>query len=134
MGNPTASSELSWLLADLVRRVEQIQQAVLLSQDGLVIATSQDLDRAEAEFLAALSSGISSLANAARDHYRTRPVKQTLVELGDKLFFILPAGDGTCLSVLAANGPKTSVVAFEMALLIKRVRQHFGVAVRSERG
>lgn len=132
MTHPQPSGELSWMLDDLVQRVEQVHQAVLLSRDGLVMGASRTVSQADAEFLAALSSGFHSLSNGAREHFGARQVRQAVIELDDKLFFVVPAGSGSCLAVLSTAGPKAGLVAYEMALLIKRVRQHMAAAPRRQ--
>jgi predicted regulator of Ras-like GTPase activity (Roadblock/LC7/MglB family) len=40
------------------------------------------------------------------------------------LLFITPAGRGTCLALLAEATADAGQIAYEMALLIKRVGQH----------
>lgn len=126
-----ASGDLSWLLDDLVGRVEEVRQAILLSRDGLVMGASASVTRQDAEFLAALSSGLQSLANGAREHFRAEHVRQTLVELDGNLFFVLPAGKGSCLAILSDAGGNVGLVAYETAMLIKRVRRQMATAPRS---
>ena len=45
MARPSAAGQLSWLLDNLVGRVQPIQQALVLSRDGLVVAASQNLGK-----------------------------------------------------------------------------------------
>ncbi|MEV3924540.1 roadblock/LC7 domain-containing protein [Actinomadura coerulea] len=123
MRQGNASGELDWLLDDLVQRVGEVRQAVLLSRDGLVMGASGDVTRKDAEFLAALSSGFHSLANGAREHFRAKQVRQTVVELDGMLFFVMPAGNGSCLAVLSDAGGNAGLVAYETTMLIKRVRR-----------
>ncbi|XVQ16087.1 roadblock/LC7 domain-containing protein [Spirillospora sp. CA-255316] len=129
-----ASGELDWLLDDLVQRVGEVRQAVLLSRDGLVMAASGGVTRQDAEFLAALSSGFHSLANGAREHFESRRVRQTVVELDGLLFFVIPAGSGSCLAVLSDAGGNAGLVAYETAVLIKRVRRQLAAEPRAASG
>jgi predicted regulator of Ras-like GTPase activity (Roadblock/LC7/MglB family) len=126
-----ASGELDWLLDDLVNRVGEVHQAVLLSRDGLVMGASGSVTRKDAEFLSALSSGFHSLANGAREHFQARHVRQTVVELDERLFFVMPAGNGSCLAVLSDAGGNAGLVAYETTMLIKRVRRQLGADPRS---
>ncbi|WP_242907308.1 roadblock/LC7 domain-containing protein [Actinomadura terrae] len=126
-----ATGELDWLLDDLVERVGEVRQAVLLSRDGLVMGASGGVTRKDAEFLAALSSGFHSLANGAREHFQAKQVRQTVVELDGMLFFVMPAGEGSCLAVLSDAGGNAGLVAYETTMLIKRVRRQLGTAPRS---
>ncbi|TDC49758.1 roadblock/LC7 domain-containing protein [Actinomadura sp. KC345] len=129
-----ATGELDWLLNDLVERVGEVRQAVLLSRDGLVMGASGEVTRRDAEFLAALSSGFHSLANGAREHFEATQVRQTVVELDDSLFFVVPAGSGSCLAVLSDAGGNAGLVAYETTMLIKRVRRHLSASPRTPAG
>ncbi|GAB2862724.1 roadblock/LC7 domain-containing protein [Actinocorallia aurea] len=126
----TQGTDLNWLLDELVTKVDEIHQVVLLSRDGLVMSASAGLTDTDARFLAALSSGYFSLANGAREHFEAQAVRQAVIEIDDKLFFVLPAGAGSCLAVLADAGRNTRMVAYETAMLIKRVRGHLVAAPR----
>ena len=68
-GAGSSGRDLSWLLDDLADRVEDFRKAVILSRDGLVIAATRDLDREDAEHLAALASGLQSLARGAGERF-----------------------------------------------------------------
>ena len=56
---------LGWLLDDLTERVEHVRHALVLSNDGLVAGASTGLRREDAEHLAAVSSGLHSLAKGS---------------------------------------------------------------------
>jgi predicted regulator of Ras-like GTPase activity (Roadblock/LC7/MglB family) len=121
---------LSWLLDDLIHRVEYVRHALVLSNDGLVTGTSTGLKHADAEHLAAVSSGLHSLAKGSGRHFRAGRVRQTLVEFDDALLFVTAAGEGSCLCVLCAAEADISQIAYEMTLLIHRVGEHLGVDPR----
>ncbi|KAB2341532.1 roadblock/LC7 domain-containing protein [Actinomadura rudentiformis] len=130
MTQPSTASDLSWLLDDLVDRVGQIQQAVLLSKDGLVMGASANVTRDDAEHLAAISAGVQSLANGACDHFSKKEVRQTIIEMDDALFFVCSAGSGSCLAVLSDSGGNAGLVGYEMAMLTKRLRKRLTAAPR----
>ncbi|GAA1184500.1 roadblock/LC7 domain-containing protein [Streptomyces hebeiensis] len=121
---------LDWLLDDLTERVEHIKHALVLSNDGLVTGASTDLAREDAEHLAAVSSGLHSLARGSGRHFKAGKVRQTMVEFDDAMLFVTSAGDGSCLCVLAAAEADVGQVAYEMTLLVNRVGEHLGVAAR----
>ncbi|WP_106402574.1 roadblock/LC7 domain-containing protein [Actinocorallia populi] len=131
MSGSRNAHEFDWLLDDLVTRVDEVRQAVLLSRDGLVMGASGNVTPQGAEFLAALASGFHSLANGARDHFGGERVRQAFVELDALLFFVLPAGQGSCLAVLADAGGNPGLVAYETNRLIKQVRRRVSAAPRS---
>ena len=124
------SGNLDWLLDDLVQRVAQIDKAVILSRDGLAIGASADLSREDAEHLAAVAAGFQSLARGTSEHFGGGAVRQTVVEMESAILFVMAAGEGSCLAVLAALGADLGQVAYEMALLVRRVGQHMGVGRR----
>jgi Uncharacterized distant relative of homeotic protein bithoraxoid len=125
------TGELGWLLDDLIDRVGEVRRAVVLSRDGLVMAASQGFSRDDAEYFAALAAGFYSLANGARQHFEAGEVRQTVIEMEDALFFVTSAGSGSCLAVLSDAGANAGLVAYEMAMLVKRVRRHLTAAPRS---
>ena len=52
-----AAANLDWLLERLCSTVPSIQQAVVVSSDGLAMAKSDGVDRETAERLAAVTGG-----------------------------------------------------------------------------
>lgn len=126
----TTGGSLDWLLDDLVSRVAQIEKAVILSRDGLAIGASSGLSREDAEHLAAVAAGFQSLSRGFGQHFNRGNPRQTIVELESAFLFVIAAGEGSCLAVLAGSGADAGLIAYEMALLVKRVGQHIGVAVR----
>jgi predicted regulator of Ras-like GTPase activity (Roadblock/LC7/MglB family) len=126
--------ELSWLLDDLVQRVASIRKALVLSGDGLAIGASEGLSREDSEHLAAVASGFHSLAKGVGRHFDAGRVRQTIVELDEAFLFVTAAGDGSCLAVLADAESDVGQVAYEMALLVKRVGAHLSTAPRRDGG
>ncbi|MEU8567268.1 roadblock/LC7 domain-containing protein [Streptomyces pathocidini] len=128
------SEGLDWLLDDLTRRVDNIRHALVLSNDGLVTAASEGLEREDAEHLAAVSSGLHSLARGSGQHFAAGKVRQTMIEFDEGVLFVTAAGDGSCLCVLSAADADIGQVAYEMTLLVNRVGEHLAVATRQEGG
>ncbi len=50
----TEANRFNWLLANFVRGTDGVRDAVAVSSDGLLIATSDGLDRTGADHLAAI--------------------------------------------------------------------------------
>ncbi|GAA3013839.1 hypothetical protein GCM10020229_26400 [Kitasatospora albolonga] len=126
------SGELNWLLDDLVGRVAALRHAVILSSDGLATGASQGLGREDAEHLAAVAAGFHSLAKGAGRHFQVGGVRQTMVELDEAFLFITAAGDGSCLAVLSEAESDVGQIAYEMALLVKRVGEHLSAEPRTD--
>jgi predicted regulator of Ras-like GTPase activity (Roadblock/LC7/MglB family) len=125
-----ATRDLSWLLDDLISRVDQFRQVVILSRDGLVVAASKDLSREGAEHLCALAAGVQSLARGAGKHFGAGEVRQTIIELEQALLFITAAGQGSCLAALCPADADAGLIAYEMAMLVKRAGPHLSTRPR----
>ncbi len=124
------AGELDWLLNDLVTRVAQIDKAVVLSRDGLAIGASTGLGREGAEHLSAIAAGFQSLARGVGQQFGGGRPRQTIVEMETAFFFVTAAGEGSCLAVLATSGADIGLIAYEMAVLVKRVGEHLAVRAR----
>jgi predicted regulator of Ras-like GTPase activity (Roadblock/LC7/MglB family) len=103
---------------------------VILSRDGLAIASSTGLRRDEAERLSALAAGVQSLASGAGQHFGVGEVRQTIIELEQALLFVTAAGHGSCLAVLCPANADAGLVAYEMAMLVKRAGPHLAARPR----
>src|SRR5215471_16068741 len=102
--------QLDWLLDDLVARVANVTKVVILSRDGLAIGASDGLTRDDSEYLCAAAA-----------------VRQTVVEMESAFLFVMAAGEGSCIAVLAAREAEVGLVAYEMALLVTRVSDRLAV-------
>lgn len=116
--------DLTWLLDDLATRVEDFRRAVILSRDGLLIAASGDLTREDAEHLSAVAAALQSLGTGTGDRFAAGGVRQTVIEFEDGLLFVIAAGEGSCLAALCPATADAGMVAYEMAMLVKRARPH----------
>ncbi len=121
---------LDWLLDDLTQRIAHIRHALVLSNDGLVTGASTGLVREDAEHLAAVSSGLHSLARGSGRHFRAGRARQTMVEFDEALLFVTAAGEGSCLCVLSEAEADVGQIAYEMTLMVNRVGEHLSVAAR----
>jgi predicted regulator of Ras-like GTPase activity (Roadblock/LC7/MglB family) len=128
---PSQVGQLDWLLDDLVLRVAPISKAVILSQDGMALGASRTLHRDDAEHLAALSAGFQSLAKGAGSHFGGGAVRQTIIEMEAGFLFVTAAGSGTCLAVLTDSSADLGLVAYEMAILVRRAGEHIRVNRRA---
>ena len=120
----TTPGDLDWLLGNMVATVERVRHAVLLSGDGLPMAASPGMRPDEIDRLAALASGVQSLARGAGQELAGGEVRQTVIEMDLALLFIVAAGHGACLTVVTDIEADAGQVAYEMAILVKRVGVH----------
>ncbi|MGY0487459.1 roadblock/LC7 domain-containing protein [Streptomyces sp. WG-D5] len=114
------SQTFNWLLANFVRGTDGVRDAVAVSSDGLLIAVSDGLDRTEADRLAAIVSGLSSLARSASKRYSFDGVKLIMIEMGRGFLLVSSIRDGSCLGVLADSSGELGLVGYEMAVLAER--------------
>ena len=121
MSQTDKPSDLKWVLEDLVIRVPEVKDAILLSEDGLLISASAGLSRVDADHLAAVASGYQSLSRGAGRLIESGPVRQTIVEMESAFLFITAAGERACLAVVSAAESDIGLIAYEMAVLVQRV-------------
>jgi predicted regulator of Ras-like GTPase activity (Roadblock/LC7/MglB family) len=124
--------DLDWLLDDLVMRVRQVKSAVILSRDGLAAGSSGGLSREDADHLAAVAAGFQSLAKGVSHQFGGGAIRQTVIEMESAFLFVIAAAEGSCLAVLAGAGVDVGLIAYEMAVLVKRSGDHLSVPARPE--
>lgn len=126
----SSGEQLGWLLDKLVSQVANVRQALVLSRDGLVVAKSQNMSREQSEHLSALAAGVQSLARGAGQQVGGGEVRQTIIEMDSAFMFVMAAGQGTCLAVLASADANLGVMAYEMAMLVRRMGIYLTAAPR----
>jgi predicted regulator of Ras-like GTPase activity (Roadblock/LC7/MglB family) len=120
---PSATDErnLDWLVTRFVDEVPDAAHAILLSADGLLMAASSSIPADRAEQVAAVSSGLASLAVGASRLFEGGAVLQTIVEMEHGYLMLMSVGDGSNLAVLTQEAADIGQVGYEMALLVDRV-------------
>jgi predicted regulator of Ras-like GTPase activity (Roadblock/LC7/MglB family) len=130
MAQTDTTGQLSWLLDNLVNQVEHVQQALILSRDGLVVAASRGLSPEDSEHLSALAAGLQSLAQGTGRQFHAGEVRQTIIEMESAFLFVIAAGQGTCLAVLTSAEPNVGLIAYEMAMLVRRMGKYLAAEPR----
>ncbi|RZQ65340.1 roadblock/LC7 domain-containing protein [Amycolatopsis suaedae] len=115
------TNNFAWLITDFVQRVPGAAHAVVVSADGLLLASSRGLPKDRADQLAAVASGLTSLARGAAQIFEGGTVAQTVVEMANGFMFLMSISDGSCLAVLGAPSSDIGLVVYEMTLLVDRV-------------
>ncbi|GAA3513239.1 roadblock/LC7 domain-containing protein [Actinocatenispora rupis] len=128
------SGGLTWLLDSFAERVPDVRHAVILSSDGIMIASTAGLARNDADHLAAIASGFQSLAAGAGETFDVGEVRQTVVDLTRGYLFVTAAGEGARIAVLASSGADAGLVAYEMSMLVRRMGEHMTTTPRHEAG
>jgi len=124
-------SSLDWLVTRFAREVPGVAHALLVSVDGLPVAASEHLPRERADQLAAVASGLASLAAGAAQLFDGGQVLQSVVEMQGGFLVLMRVGDGSSLATLASTSCDIGQIGYEMALLAERVG---GVVQSARRG
>jgi predicted regulator of Ras-like GTPase activity (Roadblock/LC7/MglB family) len=118
---PTDQRDLDWLVTRFVDEATDAAHAILVSADGLLMAASASIPGERGEQLAAVSSGLSSLAVGAARLFEGGAVLQTVVEMQQGYLMLMSVGDGSNLAVLTHESADIGQIGYEMALLVERV-------------
>ncbi|MGH3669034.1 MAG: roadblock/LC7 domain-containing protein [Pseudonocardiaceae bacterium] len=121
-----------WLVDDFVTRVAGVAHALVVSAEGLPLTASNHLPRDRADQLAAVASGLVSLAQGAARCFDAGQVVQTVVELDRGIMLLMSISDGSSLAVLAAPNCDIGLVGYEMTLLVDRVGQQLTPQLRTQ--
>jgi predicted regulator of Ras-like GTPase activity (Roadblock/LC7/MglB family) len=110
---------LTWLVNNFVTQVPGVTDAVVVSADGLLLIASDGLPDERAQQLAAVASGVRSLAEGISNLFDMGPAKQTIVRMKKGYLFVMAISDGSCLATRAAIGCDMKIVAYQMTLLVE---------------
>lgn len=124
------SGDLKWLLDDLLKRVPDVNEAIVFSQDGLLMAASGQAGGEDPDQLAAMASGYQSLSQAAGRRFGGGHVRQTIVEMESAFLFIIAAGQRACLAAISSPESDIGLVAYEMSLLVQQVGEALSTPAR----
>lgn len=120
---PTADThDMTWLLERL-KEDKGVLHAVLLSSDGLVLASTEGLDRAVAERTAANASGAFSLGKSISEFAGiegTGP-RKVIIDLPGHCILVFSAGHRVSLAVAVDAELTSSEVAVASSATIKAI-------------
>lgn len=113
------------MLKELAEGVPGIRQVVVLSADGMHIA-SYGGEPASADRIAAASSGLQSLAAAvgAEIPGSDGKMRMVVIEVSGGYFYLMAAGAGAYLAVLAKEAADAGLVTQRMHDLVARMGTH----------
>jgi uncharacterized protein len=124
---PQATVELSpdaktfnWLLDAFTSNTAGVLEAIAVSSDGLLMAMSATKDRANAERLAAVVSGMTSLAGGAANWYSLGALNRVIIDMADGYLLVAAISSGSMLGVIADRSANLGTVAYEMTLFANR--------------
>jgi predicted regulator of Ras-like GTPase activity (Roadblock/LC7/MglB family) len=117
----TAAKNVNWMLDRFVADTDGVERAVGVSSDGLLMAISPPLSAAESDKLAAMISGMTSLALSASRMLDKGALRQAIIELDGGFLLVSAIRDGSCLGVVTAAGTDLGLVGYESAMLVHRI-------------
>jgi predicted regulator of Ras-like GTPase activity (Roadblock/LC7/MglB family) len=117
----TAPAGLDWLVDSLTQRTPDIAHAILVSADGMPMASSVDFPPDRADQLSAIASGLTSLTQGAARCFAAGNVQQMVIEMDGGYLVLMAVGEGSSLAALAAPDCDLGQVGYQMQLLISRV-------------
>ncbi|NJQ02665.1 roadblock/LC7 domain-containing protein [Streptomyces zingiberis] len=123
---------MDWMLRDLAESVPQTRHVVVLSADGLCVARHGTED-AVADRLAAACAGLQSLAGAvaAELPHGTGRMRLVVLEVSGGFFYLMAAGEGAYLAVLADEDVDAGLMGQRMRDLVARIGEHLGSPPRA---
>jgi uncharacterized protein len=117
----TDVKNFNWLLDNFVGSSAGVCDAVAVSSDGLLMAMSHTLDRAGAERVAAIISGLVGLSRGAAKAFGWEPVRQVVVAMDGGFLFVSAISDGSNLGVVANTGCDIGLVGYQTNLLLEKI-------------
>lgn len=117
----TAQGQLDWLVNGFIRDTPGVLHALVVSGDGLLLASSDSVDAVLGDQLSAATSGLVSLSRGAAQLLNLAPVSQTIVEMVGGYLFATSISQGSTLAVVAHRHCDMGMVGYEMTMLASRV-------------
>ncbi|MEU3739477.1 MULTISPECIES: roadblock/LC7 domain-containing protein [unclassified Streptomyces] len=118
-------ANFDWMLKELADGVPQTRQIVVLSADGLRIARYGG-DPDAADRIAAACAGLQSLAAAVATEIPRSDggMRMVIIEVDGGYFYLMAAGAGAYLAVLADETVDAGLIGNRMRDLVVRIGAH----------
>ena len=122
----TTDRSLDWLLDNLLDKTPGGRHALVLSKDGLKLCRTGGLEVDHPDQLAAIASGIQSLSYGASVEFGdgSGGVRQSMTEFHGGILFIVEAGDGAHLALLASDEADVGVIGHNMNEMVEQIGEH----------
>jgi predicted regulator of Ras-like GTPase activity (Roadblock/LC7/MglB family) len=116
--NRQGHDDFTWLINDFVARVHGVSHALILSSDGLSLTSSDTVGTVKGEQLAAIASGMLSLARNSAALFDKGTCEQIIVRLSSGYLLFMGIDSGAGLAVLTDADCDMKVVAYEMTQFV----------------
>jgi hypothetical protein len=110
----------NWLLETFTSGTAGVREAIAVPSDGLLMAMSATNDQANAERLAAVVSGMTSLSGGVACWYALGELNRVIVDMAEGYLLITSISAGSVLGVIADRSANLGTVAYEMTLFAGR--------------
>ena len=114
------AANFNWLMSSFVERTTNVDQAVVVSSDGLLMAVA-NIDRVAADRLSAIVTGVRSLSDGASEVLDRGDLRHVIIEMRTAYLLVSAIGGGSSLGVVCAKHSDLGQVGYEMSLLVERV-------------
>lgn len=115
-----SAENFNWLIDDFVAKTAGVTDAIAVSSDGLLIATSRSLAREDAEQVAAIVTGLVSLSDGAARTFGFEGLQQVIVSMKLGFMFVSQISLGSALGVVATAGCDIGAIGYQTSLLVDR--------------
>ncbi|AOS63379.1 roadblock/LC7 domain-containing protein [Actinoalloteichus hymeniacidonis] len=130
--NDTKPRDFTWLVNGFVDRVHGVTHALIMSSDGFPLTSSDSVGRDDAEQLAAISSGLLSLARNGAALFGKGDCEQIIIRLNGGYLLFTGIGEDAGLAVLTSQSCDMKVVAYEMTQFVDNAGHALTPQARSD--
>lgn len=114
------SDNLSLAVTEFASETAGVNETLVVSSDGFVLAATSADGLPGIEQLAAIISGLTSLTNGAAELYQLDKVRQIIVEMRGGYLFVVATGGGCSIGALADPDTNLGDLGYELTLLSQR--------------
>ncbi len=116
-------ANLTWMLESLVEQTAGATHALVLSRDGLKLCHTSGLSIDQADQLSAIAAGVQALSQGASVEFGdgTGGVRHSMTEFHGGILFIVEAGEGAHLAVLASEEADVGLIGHRMNELVEQI-------------
>jgi uncharacterized protein len=122
--------DLDRLIAEFTERVPEVVRALVVSSDGVPLATSDRMPPEQLEQLSVIIAGLIGLAGAADQVFDGTGFIQALVAMERGTLVIMAIDDGSSLAAFTTAAADLDRVAYDMTMLVERAGSIFSPPVR----
>jgi uncharacterized protein len=120
-GRSQGPEHFGWLLNDVAGSTPGVAHALLVSSDGLALVGSGRMPADFADPMAAMTSGMISLANNIARRVGENGCEQVMLKFPAGHFLFMSIGSLAGLAVLVSEGANLGAVAYRMSRLVESV-------------